>query len=228
MKINTNFKAGGINRSLYKTTLFFVVGFLFLIVSNADGQQTNVDSCRAHFIDARKSFNRFYKTKETYLLDDALKKSELSLHCPLTRIAGVELKISILSMQKQYRKGYQFIQTLNKSDFKYTYRKEMGYNFLHSLESEEKRDIVSLNIYLNKAKNAVEQYIEKQSPNGNSSDISPYYDLVFIMKRIGNTQKTNDEIVMLTTKYPALITIFSSLNSEVNGNAVDTKITKPE
>jgi hypothetical protein len=208
--------------------LFFVICLLFAVPGNADGQQNNVDSCKAHFIDARKSFNRFYKTKETYLLDDALKKSELSLHCPLTRIAGVELKISILSMQKQYRKGYQFIQTLNESDFKYRYRKEMGYNFLHSLESEDKGDIVSRNIYLIKAKNAVEQYIEKQNPNGNSSDISPYYDLVFIMKRMGNTQKTNDEIAMLTTKYPALLSIFNSLNSELNGSAVETKVTNPQ
>jgi hypothetical protein len=204
---------------------FLLVCFSFAFNGNCEAQKMAADSCKNHFITARKKLGLYYKTRDNTVLPEAIKTIELSLQCPETRRAAVELKLSLLSLQKQYRNAYYFVNTLSESDFKYSYRKKMNYDFFRALEYESKPDTLKRNVYLNKARAAIEKYIGEQSTHDDKSDMEPYYDLIFIMKKMGSQQRLNTEIDRLKKKYPGTTNMLNALNEGVTSSGRSTKTT---
>jgi len=216
------------NQPKTKITFCLLLSASFLFISNCNGQKANPYSCKAHFLIARKNLNAYYKTHQLSQLADALKAVDYALACPETRRAAVELKMGLFSLQKQYMAAYEFIGSLSEGDFKYSYKKAMNYNFFRALAVKDKLDTTNRNVYLGKAKNAIETFISKQPTHDDKSNVEPYYDLVLIMKRIGNTQKTNSEINKLKTKYPALKNLLNPLNNKTTSSGSTTKISNAQ
>lgn len=143
---------------------------------------------------------------------DALKDIQKSLDCPETRNASVELKISALSILKEYDKGYQFIDSLEEKDFSKSYKKKMQYNFLKALSYESKSNISDRNIYYNKAISEAQAFIDSKK----TIDEEAYYDLFFVKSKILNTKEINSEIDSLKMKYPSDKDFFESLKDSFN------------
>jgi hypothetical protein len=180
-----------------KTSIILIL--LSVLVSSCNGQISDLEDCKEHLKKSKKIFNSFYKEQNQKILNEALSEVELSQNCPETRLASVELKISILFAKKEYDIAYKFIKSLSKDDFIKPYKKDMQFNFFKALDYESKSDIKNRNIYLLKASNEVDKYIK----NYKTIDQEAYYDLFFIKSKILNKEEFNSYINGIIIKNPS-------------------------
>jgi hypothetical protein len=172
---------------------------LACLVSSCNGQSLNVEQCKEHFKNSKKAFNTFYTEQNQNLLSEALKEVELSQNCPETRLASIELKISILSAKKDYQAAYKFVESIDKNDFAKPYRKDMQSNLFKALDCESKSDLINRNLYLKKATTEIESFINEQK----ITDQEAYYDLFLIKSKLLSKNELDADITLLEKKYPA-------------------------
>lgn len=170
---------------------------LACLVSSCNGQ--NLEQCKLHLKKSKEAFNSFYKVQNQKLLTEALSEVELSQDCPETRLASVELKISILSLKKDYQTAYKYVESLDKNDFVKSYRKSMQVNFFKALSYESQSDLKNRNLYLKKAISDVEKFINEQK----KTDQDAYYDLFLIKSKMLNKEEFNSYINEIIIKNPS-------------------------
>lgn len=180
---------------------------IITFLCSCNGQTANKDVCKTSYINAKKKFNNFYTEKNPILLSDALKDVQKSLNCPETRSASIELKISALSLLKEYDNAYQFIDSLEEKDFSKPYEKKMQYNFFKALSYESKSKIADRDLYYNKALLEIQTFLNSQK----TIDQEAYYELFMVKSRLLSSEQISDEITILKIKYPADKVFFESL-----------------
>lgn len=203
-----------------KLQFFFQILFINTLLVNCNGQTNNVDICKKHYKNAQKSLNAFYSEDKQIFLKEALIEVEMSMNCKEIRAKSIDMKISILSLQKEYEKACLFIESLDEKDFSKKYKKSMQYNFFKALNYESKYDTINRNIYLDKAINDINNFIKVQ----NIIDQESYYDLIFIKSRKLTKMQLDAEIGLLVEKYPAEKVFFEILKESFNE---DDKQVKP-
>jgi len=186
---------------LPNTIILSVCIILFITTVNSCKAQ-NVDSCKAHFKQSRLAQNAYYKTNNPDALKKALAEVEQAMDCPLTRKVAVTQKIGLLFLLKDYRTGYNYVNSLNETDFWHPYEKDMEYNYFRAKEYETKGDITNKNIYLNKAMHAIQAYIDKEDATSKKMDFMAYSLLFWMMKEMGDIGRIKAEIDTLKKKYP--------------------------
>ncbi len=187
--------------------------FIFAnLASSCNGQNSNTIQCKVDFKNAKKAFNSFYKERNEELLSEALKEVELSQSCPETRKASIELKVSILSLQKNYDKAFKFVESLDVNDFAKSYKKEMESNLLKALDYESKSDLKNKSLYLKKAIVVIESYINQQK----TTDQEAYYDLFFIKSKMLSKNELDSNILLLEKQYPVDKDFFEALKESFN------------
>ena len=193
---------------------------LACLVSSCNGQNSNVEQCKSHLKSAKKSFNSFYTEQNQKLLTEALKDVELSESCQETRLASIELKLSILSTKKDYQTAYKFVESLDKSDFTKPYRKNMQSNLFKALEYENKSDLKNHKLYLQKATTEIERYINEQK----TIDQEAYYDLFLLKSKILSKSELDADIILLEKQYPADKDFFELLKESFNEQPKQVKV----
>lgn len=186
--------------------ILFLLSFTYMI-NSCNGQKTDVAECKKHFISAKKAFDTYYTNQNSKLLNEALREVDLSSECSETRLASVELKISILSTKKDYVKAYKYIESLDDNDFTRVYSKEMQYNYFKALDFQSKSDLKNYMIYLKKAEKTIEDFIKNQ----NTINQEAYYDLFLIKSKILNKEDFNSYIDGLIKTTPSGRQLFELL-----------------
>jgi len=156
--------------------------------ANCKMQHNNADNCISAYKKAEKNLNEYYRTKDESLLYLSLKNVEESLQSVQTRSDAISLKIDLLSQLKKYTWGYEFVDSLNESDFKIKYKKNMWHDYFHALESQSIGDTLERNIYLIKIISGIQNYIRKEYIPDEKEYEEAYHDIFFSKTNILNNQ----------------------------------------
>ena len=197
---------------------------LFLILLNSCNGQSNIDTCKLSYKNARNNLNNYYKNTDQSLILKALQEVNQSLQCQDTRHKAIDLKISLLAILKMYKNGYQFIDSLNENDFSAKYKKTMNHNYFLALEYEEKSDTANRNKLLNETVANIQNYIRQENMPQGKLDEEAYYDLFFVKKKVMSLEKINAEIDLLKKQYPRDEEFFDALKSSMDE---ETKVVNP-
>jgi hypothetical protein len=146
------------------------------------------------------------------LLNDALPYTEQAMLCKETRLQAVELKTSLLMLLRKYKLGYEFIDSLQQTDFNKEYRKGMNYNYFKAMEYETNGDTANAHKLYVEAANDVTHYIDTTN-KGNQIDQAAFYDLFFIKSKILSKEQIEKEIEEIVKKYPSNKDFFTTLKS---------------
>lgn len=161
--------------------------------------------CIGHLRYAQSVYNKHLLNNDTSKKDllNILVQTNSALECPSTRIGAVELKISILLNLKYYKRGYDFVNSLNIYDFKYSYKKQMWRSFFKAKSYEKKGDYLNQKINFHKAANSVKNYIKSNNiaPDNNGEDI--YYDFYELKSKISSKEEVITELKKLKNTYPS-------------------------
>src|SRR5689334_23381861 len=179
-----------------------IISIYVILVFNSCREQPSGEDCRISYRKAKSEFNRYYKNQDTGLLDSVLYNLSHSMNCKETRLQAVSLRISTLVLLKNYKAGYEFIDTLQGTDFDRPYKKNMYYKLMKALEYENKGDTVNAKSLYSKAINPVNNYIQAKSNDG-QIDQDAYYDLYFIKAKLISQDQIGNEIDGLIKKYPS-------------------------
>lgn len=185
---------------------------LTCLISSCKGQNSNEEKCKKHFENSKKALNYYYSEQNQKQLDIALQEVELSLSCSETRRASIDLKISILSLQKSYVRALNFVESLNIKDFNKPYKKGMQSNFFQALCYELKSDLKNRNLYFDKAIVLIENYIKEQK----SIDEEAYYDLFLVKSKVLTKKQIDSYIVELVKEHPKDKGFFELLKESFN------------
>lgn len=196
------------NFSFYRTIISFHIIFFF---NSCTGQST-IDGCKTGIKNARSNLNTYYKSNDTTLLNDALPYTEQAMLCKETRLQAVELKTSLLILLRKYKLGYEFIDSLQQTDFNKEYRKGMNYNFFKAMEYETNGDTANAHKLYVEAANDVTHYIDTTNRD-NQIDQAAFYDLFFIKSKILSKEQIEKEIEEMVKKYPSNKDFFITLKS---------------
>lgn len=162
-----------------------------------------MDNCKAYYISARKKLNIYYTKKDTTLLRASSSDLNHSLLCPETRIAAVELKLSLLSLLKDYSGGCEFIKSLDETDFNVAYKKEMDYALFKGLQYEGKQDTVNSKKYFYEGATAIRLYLNQSGLEvKNPKFEEAYYNLFLMEQHFEPIALIEKEIDSLMIKYP--------------------------
>ena len=156
--------------------------------NGCDRQDHNLDDGALALKKAEKNLDLYNRTKDHSLLYLGLKDTETSLQCVQTREQAITLKIDMLSQLKNYKWGYEFIDSLSESDFKVKYKKDMWYYYFHALESQSIGDTINRNLYLAKIISGIQNYINQENMPNEKNDEEAYHDLFFSKTNILNKQ----------------------------------------
>jgi hypothetical protein len=191
-----------------------------LILNSCNGRARDKDTCKQNYIHARSSLNSYYKDKNRSLLIASLNYVDKSVKCSATRLASVELKISVLSTLKRYKSGYEYVDSLSETDFKYPYKKKMFYYYLRSLNFSSNSDVENAKRMLNQAAQQIQVYIDRSS-SANSQELQEaYYDLFFIKQNLLSSKQIVVEIDLAKKQHPELTTFLDQLRGFMVGHAL--------
>ena len=188
-------------RKITTTKLGLVYFILIVFLTCCNSRSKNLAACKLHYRNANAKLNSYYQNNNKSLLKEALIEINPATKCSETKLSAIEVKIGLLSLLHEYKNAYQFIDSLNDSDFKYKYKKLMDYNYFRALECESKSDIVNRDKFINKAKVAVQNYLDQEAAS-NDFNVEVYYDLFFVMSKTESIKKLDYEIDSLKTKHP--------------------------
>lgn len=196
--------------------------FLFVCFNSCNGQ-VKLDDCKESYKSASKSLNAYYKSEEQSLLQDAIFYADQSMKCEETRRRAIDLKISLMALSKNYKRGYEFIDSLDQNDFSKKYKKQMHYNFFKALEYESKADTINARKLYTAIIKDINNYIELEGSSQKPLDQEVYYDLFFVKSKVLLQSQINTEIDELAQKHPsdrdflvALKSSFAMASKEAN------------
>ncbi len=199
------------NSIIYKSIISVHIIFC---ISSCNGQST-IGDCKTGAKNAKSNLNGYYENYDPALLNKALYYIEQSMPCKETRLQAVELKMSVLILLKEYKAGYEFIDSLQQSDFSKEYKKKMNLNIFKALEYEANADTVNAYKFYTEAINDLSLYIEKTN-NDKQIDKDAYYDLYFLKSKVLSHGQMEDELEKLAEKYPSYKEFFTVLKSSFN------------
>ena len=188
--------------------------YILFVFLNSCNAQSNVNNCTSAFKIAKNNYSDYFRSKDTVELIKGLANVEKALSCDVTRHAAIDLKISLLSLLKEYRRGYEFIDSLKEDGFLMKYKKNMNYNFFRAMNYKEANDSTNYSIFINRALRDVKSYIKNENNNTSGKfDEDAYYDLIFIKSQMERLEEVSHEIDSLKTKYPSEADFLEAIKS---------------
>ena len=189
---------------------FRLLTFFILLFLGSCSAQTALDHCKESLKNARYKLNTFYKSNDGDLLKSAVQDAGYSMLCIETRIPAIEIKISLLVLLENFSTGYEFVDSLTENDFAKPYKKIMNSNFFRAMESEANGDTTRGNFFYRVAIKSVEQYLTTTDKKS-QIDKDAYYDLFFLKSRLLSKNEVNNELGLLSKKYPSEKEFFLTL-----------------
>lgn len=98
------------------------------------------DNCNQLYINANNLLNKYYETDNTMYLIQANESLD-SIKCEKYkyRLNAVNLKITIYTLNHEYKKGLEFVYSLDSCDFDKPYQKTMFTNHFKAIDCRDNR-----------------------------------------------------------------------------------------
>ncbi len=196
---------------------------LFLCINGCFGKSDNGKDCDLQFHESKKLLNHYYQSKDKNDLKLAMQKVDSSLSCSNTRTASIEIKLSILSLLKEYKQAYELVDSLPDRDFIQLkpYKKLMYSYYFKALYYKTISDTDNSRKYFNFSQKIIEKYISQSHYVDNNMDEDVYYDLFFIEAQYVSPEELSNEIHILQKQYPSHKDFFNlmlNINAEKSMN----------
>jgi len=208
---------------LFQTNKYIVVLVTFCFFYSCKGQSADVDSCKLNIKIARKNINDFYQNNDKLLLTHAMNSVNKSIQCKETRLGGIEIKLSIYMLLKDYKTGQMFVDSLSETDFKYKYKRFFWSNYFAASDAEFNSDTLDRDKYYSEIIKNVESYINTEDEVKGTFDKEAYYDLFYIKQKVVSQKEVYEQIDKLENKYPSEKIFLESLKSTFYENPVSSK-----
>lgn len=135
-------------------SVFTVV--IFVTGCKGNGQE----NCDGWYVEANSSLNDYYLDNDEANLKlsmDIVEKGYNS--CPDFESKFVDFKITLLLLMKEYEQGYSFIDSLEESGFKPSYKKILYLKTFKALSLEKKGDIAGRDGHFEELIGEIEDYL---------------------------------------------------------------------
>jgi hypothetical protein len=206
------------------TRIYFCLYVCCLFLSACQAQSGDNEKCVRGFKNAQKNLFNYYSNNNYKSLDSALLNIEQSALCTKTRVASVEIKISILLLMQKFEQGYKYVDSLNEKDFPLRYQKEISLNVFKAKKYESSKDTASsLKCYSEIAK-VIQSYITQMQISEGLDFEARYYDLFIFKAKCFSQKQIESEIDSLTKKYPKERDFFEVLKGTIYN---ETKVSYP-
>jgi len=123
------------------------------------------------------------------------------MKCDSIKAAVVDLKIRLLITLGKFKEGFDFIDSLQVSDFTYPYKKKLNHDNFIALNFESKKDTVSRNLTYRKMASDLKTYINNNSLKSKEFQ-EAFTDLSSLTGNLDNSTLSNGQIDSLKLKYP--------------------------
>jgi hypothetical protein len=180
--------------------LVALLGVCFIIGSGCGDQSIDSKFCHERLKSSSIYLSEYYANKEKDNLIKGLVDVEIAIKCNETKVAAIEYKIMIIALLEEYKKGYQFLDSLNTEDFPYGYKRDMGKFYFLAKEYERESDLMNRNQMLEKAITTIDIYIQNEAKE--HFDEKVYYDLFFLKREILNKESILFELDSLIVRFP--------------------------
>lgn len=157
---------------------------------NQEARVSNADSCLKDFNMANTNVNLYYRDSSTNQLDTALFYiNRSSSSCPEFKTRFVNLKLSVLLLLKDDKKGHDFVSSLNSKDFDKDYQKDMYLSNFDAIKYEKLGDTTKRNLIYSELTTVIEKYLQN-----NSTDKEAYMDLFYTKAKFKEKAEVIKEI----------------------------------
>ena len=195
---------------LIKNLLLAYMSTLSLSCSNGTGVLSDKD-CQNNVSKANSYLNDYY-------IDGNEKSLNLSLSiidsvfnlCPENKGQLVSLKITLLTLLKEYDKGFEFVNALEEEGFNKPYKRNMYLNTFKALSFEAKGDTMKRDVFFKELADEIESYVNK-----NPSDKSAITDLFFTKIRFTSKETVLEEIDQMKEKEQARKDFYNALKESI-------------
>ncbi len=176
-------------RLLIKNLLLALTLVMFLGCSNGASTLSDKD-CKDNLSRANSYLNEYYidGNDENLNLSLSMVDSVFNL-CPKNKGQFVSLKITLLTLLKDYDKGFEFVSTLEEEEFDKPYKRNMYLKTFKALSFETKGDTIQKDEFLKELANEIESYVKE-----NPTDKSSITDLFFTKIRFTSKEDVIEEI----------------------------------
>lgn len=192
------------------TTIILLVDIA--LIQGCKSKHVDQDNCFQSYKESQSALNMFYETNDTIYLKTALRIADQNcFSCPTFKLKFVDMKITIFILLKNYKKGIEFIDSLNVQDFENTYKinfylKTLNALYLDSHEQYIKRDSVLKILYSD-----LEHYISRNPKDKNDA----LYDLYLTKAKFENRDHVLKEIDSLNIKMPTSVNFLNVLKETI-------------
>jgi hypothetical protein len=176
-------------RLLNKNLLLAFISLLYHSCSNGISVLSDND-CQNKLSSANSHLNKYYieGNEKSLSLSLSIIDSVFNL-CPENNGQFVSLKITLLTLLKDYDKGFDFVNTLEEKGFDKPYKRNMYLNTFKALSFEAKGDTIQRDVLLKELTYVIENYVNK-----NTGDKSAIIDLFYTKIRFISKEVVIDEI----------------------------------
>jgi hypothetical protein len=119
-------------------------------------------------------------------------------------------------LAKKYQQGYKFTDSLNDSDFKFKYKREMLHDFFVALDFDSKGNTEKSDSIYKEIIHRIQDYINEEDKSLSNSRIEVYGDLYLVKHMVLDSAAINHEIDTLINKYPHLRDYLEALKETIN------------
>ena len=165
--------------------------------------QQSKTTCELSYEKAKTEIGKYSKSSNTGFLKVAQLFLDSSLYCNETRKKSIQRKIQIFYLQKAFKEGAMFVDTLKNSDFDFEYEKQMYKNDLNGLGYAEINNIKKRDSAFNVSIRNIQYYIDKNKYLKFSADTAVFYSLYYTKSKIFDTMRISSDINILKQKFPS-------------------------
>jgi hypothetical protein len=193
-----------------KLLYLYFMSVLSLGCSNGTGVLSDKD-CQNNLSRANSYLNEYYIDGNEKCLNISLLIIDSVFNlCPENKEQTVSLKITLLTLLKNYDKGFEFVNTLEEEGFGKPYKRNMYLNTFKALSFEAKGDTIKRNVLFKELANEIESYV-----NINPTDKSAITDLFFTKIRFTSKEIVIEEIDQMQENAEADNNFYEALKESI-------------
>lgn len=193
-----------------KNIFILILSLIHSLLVGCSGSNSE-NKCNQLYTKAQENLNRYYETNENNYLSLA-KQFIDSIDCDSYKYKTSNIKITLFTLNKDYKGGIDYIKSLDSSKFYKPYQKKMFLNNFQVLTLKEKGDEESIDSLNREIILEIESYLIK------NVDKEALFDLFKIKSKIQSQDSILNDLNLIrrTNEYDHnfLDAIYETVNSE--------------
>lgn len=196
-----------------KSRYIFGLLAVVLLITSCNGQtkKNNANDCTILYNQANNKLIEYYTTNHDICLHESLNYTEEALSlCPEYKVRLIDLKVTLLMLLHEYKKGHEFINSMNINDFVKPYKKNLYLKTFKALSFEAQGDMLGRDSCFKEIEAEIKSYISEYP-----SDKEAIADLFFTKVKHIKTELVIKEIDLLQEKNKKDTEFFEGLKETI-------------